>query len=419
MIPFEYALKTLLDTVSSEIPLPDELCEYVPFTACCGRILQQFVTSDHDLPPFHKSAVDGYACMHSDLVAGTPLRLLEAIPAGSVAQQIVTSGTCSKIMTGAAMPQGADYVLMVEDASENHGFIRCHRKVGTKTNICLQGEDVTANTPILAPGCNLQPQHIAILTAIGCTSVRVAKKIGVGVISTGDELIEPWEKPLHPQIRNSNSWQLMEQLNRAGALTTYYGIARDNPESFGEIFSSAITENRVVVVTGGVSTGDYDIVPETARHLGFDILFDRVAVQPGKPTTFGVRKGLGSIEGANTSEAEGMDMRESCYFFGLPGNPVSSFVQCELMVKPFLMKLMGANYVPLSLHLPLAHPFSRKQAERMSHLPARIDSSGSCSLVEYHGSGHITALDGVQCLVRIPVGVSSVAAGEAVEIVMV
>jgi molybdopterin molybdotransferase len=144
--------------------------------------------------------------------------------------------------------------------------------------------------------------------------------------------------------------------------------------------------------------GDFDVVPETVKGMGVSILFDRVAVQPGKPTTFGVGK-------------EG-------FFFGLPGNPVSTFIQFELMVKPFLMKLMGASYAPLSFLLPLSHPYSRKHTGRMAHLPATIDASGSCSLVDYHGSAHITALNFAQCIVRIPVGVSSVARGEMVEVIM-
>jgi len=144
--------------------------------------------------------------------------------------------------------------------------------------------------------------------------------------------------------------------------------------------------------------GDFDIVPQTAQSLGINILFDRVAVQPGKPTTFGT--------GAE------------CFFFGLPGNPVSSFIQFELMVRPFLMRRMGAQFIPVSLRLPLSHPFTRKQAERMAHLPAVINPLGSCTLIDYHGSGHITALDRAQAIVRIPVGVTSVSAGEQVEVIL-
>ena len=398
MIVFEEALSIILNTAKVTGALPDDKCEWVSLENSCGRILQQTVIADRDMPPFHKSAMDGYACLYSDIVAATPLRLLETIPAGGVAKYPVTKGTCSKIMTGAALPLHADYVVMIEETREEEGFIYCTTKPKSKTNICFRGEDLMAGAPVLRPGCLIQPQHIAILAAVGCTMIRVAKKIKVGVISTGDELTEPWEPPKAVQIRNSNGWQLLDQSKKAGTLATYYGIARDHEDSFIPLLSTALYENDVVIVSGGVSMGDFDIVTKTAQQLGIDILFDSVAVQPGKPTTFGVG--------------------DHGFFFGLPGNPVSSFIQFELMVKPFLMQLMGAHFAPLSLRLPLSHPFTRKQAERMSHLPAKIDPSGSCLLLNYHGSGDINSLQQANCLLRIPLGVTFVAAGEPVEIIL-
>jgi molybdopterin molybdotransferase len=398
MITFENALQIILDATRAKRGVPDEKCEYISLEEACGRILQQAVTADRDMPPFDKSAMDGYACLYSDMVAETPLRLLETIPAGSVAKYAVTTGTCSKIMTGAALPLWADYVLMVEETWEENGFIYYTSNPKRKANICYKGEDLNAGMTVLHPGCLIQPQHIAVLAAVGCTKIRVAKRVRVGIISTGDELTEPWESPETVQIRNSNGWQLLAQSKQAGALATYYGIAKDSADLFAPLLSTAIKESDVVIVSGGVSMGDFDIVPETAQRLGIDILFDRVAVQPGKPTTFGV----------------GPDG----FFFGLPGNPVSSFIQFELMVKPLLMQLMGAHYTPLSLRLPLAHPYHRKQAERMAHLPAKIDPSGSCLLLNYHGSGHINSLEQAQGLVRIPIGVTSAIAGEPVEIIL-
>jgi len=398
MVTFDEALHIVLDAAQTKEALPDEKCEVVSLEDVCGRILQQTVVADRDMPPFDKSAMDGYACLYSDIVAEIPMRLLETIPAGSVALHEIASGVCSKIMTGAALPLGADYVLMIEDAKEKDGFVIPMGEPKRKSNISHQGEDLTAGTEVFAPGCIIQPQHVAVLAAVGCTKIRVAKRVRVGIISTGDELTEPWDAPERVHIRNSNGWQLLAQSKEAGALATYYGIARDCEESFAPLLSKALEENDVVVVSGGVSMGDFDIVPETARNLGIDILFDRVAVQPGKPTTFGV--------GPNG------------FFFGLPGNPVSSFIQFELMVKPFLMRLMGAHYVPVSFRLPLAHPYARKQAERMAHLPATIDPSGSCLLLNYHGSGHINSLQQANCLARIPLGVTFVATGEPVEIIL-
>jgi len=396
MTSFEQALKIVLD--AGQMNTSKAACEQVALEDACGRILRQAVMADRDMPPFDKSAVDGYACLFADLERGLPMQLLEIVAAGTMPVHKIEAGCCTKVMTGAVVPQGTEYVLMVEETMEEQGIVRCTAKPGPKTNICHQGEDLTMGAEVLAAGTIIQPQHIALLAAMGHAKVQVAPKIKIGIISTGDELVEPWESPQIAQIRNSNSWQLMAQCKAAGASATYYGIAKDNADSFAPILAAAIKENEVVIVSGGVSIGDFDIVPETARSLGIDMLFDRVAVQPGKPTTFGL----------------GAD----CFFFGLPGNPVSSFIQFELMVKPFLMKRMGAQYSSVSLWLPMAHDFTRKQAGRMAHLPATINPSGSCCLIDYHGSGHINALDRAQCIVRIPVGLTSVSAGEYVEVIL-
>ena len=396
METFEKALQIVLDAGQASLLKQD--FEQVALEDACGRVLQQPVMADRDMPPFDKSAVDGYACKSVDLERGGPMRLLEVVAAGAMPLHQVMEGCCVKVMTGAMVPEGTECVLMVEEAWEVEGAVCCAGKSGRKTNICVQGEDLAMGAQVLDAGIVIQSQHIALLAAMGYARVQVAAKIKVGVISTGDELVEPWESPQAAQIRNSNSWQLMAQCRAAGALATYYGIAKDSVDSFAPVLAAAIKENDGVIVSGGVSMGDFDIVPQTAQSLGINILFDRVAVQPGKPTTFGV--------GAE------------CFFFGLPGNPVSSFIQFELMVKPFLMGRMGAHYAPLLLRLPLSHPFTRKQAERMAHLPAVINPVGSCTLIDYHGSGHITALDRAQGIVRIPLGVTSVSAGTHVEVIL-
>jgi len=393
MITFEQALQMVLDSVEVKVS-----CEEIPLLHATGRVLQQTIITDRNMPPFDKSAVDGYACTRSDLEQGNPMRLLEIIPAGTAPKYSITSGCCSKVMTGAMVPEGSECVAMVEDAIEEKGLIRYAGKSAYKTNICLKGEDLSAGFPILHPGCVIQPQHIAILAAVGCTEIRVAQKVEVGILSTGDELTEPWESPDSVQIRNSNAFQLMAQVERMGAKATYYGIAKDHVDSFTPLLAAALKENKVVMVSGGVSMGDFDIVPQVAQQLGVHILFDKVAVQPGKPTTFGI--------GADN------------FFFGLPGNPVSSFVQFELMVKPFLMRLMGAEYAPLSLRLPLAHSFKRKQADRMAHLPMEIDSSGRCRLLHYHGSAHIGALSRAQGVARVDLGTYELSENEIIESIL-
>ena len=405
MITFEQALKIILDAAETKTELPKEQCEYVFLENACGRILQQPIIADRDMPPFHKSAMDGYACKYADLEKGNPMRLLEIIAAGTPPKHKITESCCSKVMTGAMIPEGTECVLMVEDAIQENDSVRTipHYKLArNKTNICLQGEDLRAGARVLAPGTILMPQHIATLAAQGYTDIRVAQKLTVAVISTGDELVEPAVVPSSVQIRNSNGWQLMAQITRAGAIPSYYGIIRDWPEILRSALIQALSENTVIVLSGGVSMGDFDMVPDVLKSMGVKIFFDRVAVQPGKPTVFGILNHQG----------------KSRYLFGLPGNPVSSFIQFELMVRPLLLLLMGASHQTIALRLPMAHAYRRKGAERMAHVPMEIDESGRCRLLNYNGSGHITALNSAQGLARIPLGVLELQENAAVEVIL-
>lgn len=394
-----------MDTVGKKTDLPKEKCEYISLENSCGRVLQQTIVTDRDTPPFDKSAVDGYACKYVDLEQGRHLRLLEVIPAGTAPKHPITDGYCSKVMTGAMVPQGAEYVLMIEDAILENNTVRTapHCRIAPhKTNICLKGEDVQAGVPLLSPGALLKPQHIAMLAAYGYSELSVATKPKVGVISTGDELVEPSIIPSDVQIRNSNGWQLLAQVTRTGAHPSYYGIVRDHADDLRATLIKALSQNSVVVLSGGVSMGDFDMVPQVLKSLGVKTLFDRVAVQPGKPTLFGVWEEQG----------------DSRYLFGLPGNPVSSFIQFELMVRPLLMLLMGASPQTTTLRLPLSRPYRRKNAERMAHVPMEIDESGRCNLLNYNGSGHITALNFAQGAARIPLGVFELSENELVEVIL-
>ena len=174
---------------------------------------------------------------------------------------------------------------------------------------------------VLSKGEIIKPQHIAVLASVGCSHPQVSIRPRVGVISTGSELVEPCEKVEGPKIRNSNSYQLFAQIQRMGAVPVYYGIAEDTVESTDLYIRKAMAENNVVLVSGGVSMGDYDFVPEVFKKNGIKILFDQVAIQPGKPITFGVG--------------------ENVICFGMPGNPVSTFVQFEILVKTVFVQNDG------------------------------------------------------------------------------
>ena len=388
MITFEEAYRIVTGTVFRTGK------EQVKFNESLGRVLAVPVKSDMDMPPWNRSAVDGYACRHEDL--GIDLTVLEVIAAGVMPSKEVTPGTCSRIMTGAAVPQGADYVFMLEESEiKGEKLVRFTGKAG-RPNIAKAAEDLFKGQTVLKAGRFIKPQDIAVMAAVGATEVTVSNKVRVGVISTGNELVEPDRTPAEAQIRNSNASQLMAQVTRAGATAKYYGIASDDEVSTAKLLSAAVAENEVTLISGGVSFGDFDFVPAVMRSLGLTIHFDQVAMQPGKPLTFctGDRKAV----------------------FGLPGNPVSTFVQFEVMVRPYLNKMMGVTAEEPLLMVPLAADYSRKRADRMAWIPVIITAGGEAMPVEYHGSAHITALPDAWGIITIPRGQSWIQKGEVISV---
>jgi molybdopterin molybdotransferase len=368
--------------------------EVIPFYDSCCRILAEDIYSDTDMPSFNRSAVDGYACHISDL--NDDLEVVEVIPAGTVPQKTVGKDQCSKIMTGAIVPDGCNIVFMLED-SENlpSGKIR-FTGIRQKVNISYKGEDVRTGDIILKYGKYLKPQDIAVLASAGHVKVNVRKMPDVGIISTGDELVEPSEAPRLSQIRNSNAYQLLSQVKRAGGKGRYYGIAPDIENVTYEMIKKAIDENDIVLLTGGVSMGDFDFVPSVLQKAGVKILFDQVNVQPGKPTTFGIHK-KGVV-------------------FGLPGNPVSSFVQFETLVRPFINKMMGYDWKPVEHKMPMAVGYERKSAFRMGWIPVSVNENMEVMPVDFHGSAHITALPHADGMIVIKPGVKSLKKGEIVSV---
>ncbi|MDT8400270.1 MAG: molybdopterin molybdotransferase MoeA [Bacteroidales bacterium] len=365
--------------------------EFIPFMDSPGRVLAEDIISDIDMPPFNKTAVDGYACRRADL--GRELIINEVVAAGQVASGPVTEGRCVKIMTGAAMPEGTDWVFMVEDAEEKDGRVKFTGKAG-KDNIAKLGEDIRLGATVIKAGKIIAPQDIAVMATVGAVKVVVKQRPLVGVISTGNELVEPHLKPGPAQIRNSNAYQLIAQTIRAGGEAVYYGIAPDDEEPTFNMLSKAIEKCDIVLLTGGVSMGDYDEVPAVMKRAGVKILFDRIAVQPGKPTTFGVH--------------------DNALIFGLPGNPVSSFIQFEILVRPMIMRAMGLKDTGGEKKFKLAGDYKRKRASRLAWVPVILQNDGNVVPVEYHGSAHINALPGSYGVMKVPIGVGEIKKGESV-----
>jgi molybdopterin molybdotransferase len=368
--------------------------EVIPFMDSLGRVLAEDVISDVDMPPFDRSAVDGYACNKKDL--GSELGVLEVIPAGKQPEKFPGKNQCSKIMTGAAVPDGADFVFMVEDSEVLPSGKVKYTGTGSKFHISKKGEDVKTGDIVLHMGKLIKPQEIAVMASVGYTTVRVRKVPRIGIISTGDELVEPSDIPGLSQIRNSNAYQLLSQVKRAGGLGHYFGIAPDVESATFEMVLKALNENDIVLLTGGVSMGDFDFVPAVLEEAGVKILFDQINVQPGKPTTFGVHPGA--------------------LVFGLPGNPVSSFIQFEILVRPVICKMMGYHWEPNTYILPMAIKYERKSLIKFNWLPVFVTPEKEVRPVEYHGSAHITAMPYADGIVALPVGRKVIEKGELVSV---
>lgn len=388
MITLEQALEIAFAKAQ---PLGTEKVDFLQSTGC---ILAQDVFADADMPPFNKSAMDGYACRRTDL--DQELSVIEIIPAGYSPTKKIEAGQCSKIMTGAQVPEGADTVFMVEYAEETApGKIRFS---GTKTNsnICMKGEDLKKGDLVISAGTMLNPQHIAMLASVGCTNPSVYRKPQVGIISTGSELVNPEAVPQSSQIRNSNGPQLFAQATKYGFPVNYYGIVPDDEHLTTEIIEKSVAENDVTILSGGVSVGDFDFVPQIIRELGFEIQFSKINIKPGQHTTFA--------------------SKENKYIIGLPGNPVSSFIQFEVFALPFLRKQMNFEQAEIRLPFPMSHDYFRKKADREECLPVQVNNQNEVRMVEYHGSAHIHAYHQAFGYISVSAGTTEILKGELVHV---
>jgi molybdopterin molybdotransferase len=395
MVSFESALEIVL---SQEFT---PAAGRVPLTGSPGRILAEDIFSDMDMPPFDKSAVDGFACRWEDVHPGAgvqnsePLRVVETIPAGKIPAKKIGPGECARIMTGAMVPPGAGCVIMVEDTEPAGTDLVMIRVIPKSKNICPRAEDIRSGSLVLAKGTRIGAAHVAVMAAVGVTSPLVSDLPSVGIISTGDELVEPSVVPGMAKIRNSNGWQLEAQVAGVPAIPRYLGIAPDEGPALKKIITEALEAHDVVLLTGGVSMGDFDHVPAILAECGVGILFKKVAIQPGKPTVFG-KKG-------------------KKFVFGLPGNPVSSFVLFEMMVRPFLNRMTGSRETIREFILPMGAEFSRRKSDRKTMIPVNI-RNGAVFPVEYHGSAHINAYAVADGILVLEAGTTLVTKGEPVHV---
>ncbi len=370
---------------------PDFTEEEVALGEALGRVLSRDVASPIDSPPFDKSAMDGFAVGAED--ASPSFRIRETVAAGGASAREVRAGECVRIMTGAMLPPGTGRVIRKEFARESNGEVR-QTWQETGDNVIRRAANLRTGDVVLRPKI-LRAQDIGILAASGIPRVHVAVPPVAGIIATGSEIRGPGE-PLEPgQIYNSNGPQIEAQLASLHLPARILGVLPDAPGPLTQSVGIALKSCSLVILTGGVSEGDFDYVPRCLEELGAEILFHGVAVKPGKPTLF-ARRGRRHI-------------------FGLPGNPVSAFVIFEVFVKLFLSRLMGLAGDPPVARGRLSRAVSRKSVERDEFLPVRW-KDGRVEPLAYHGSAHLNALADAHGLIRVNKGISGIAEGEEVDV---
>ena len=379
--------------------------ETLELLAALGRVLAEPVVADRDFPPFARATRDGYAVRAAD-VAKTParLRVVGEIKAGGLPDKLtVESGHAVSIMTGAALPSGADAVVMVEYTSLDGNIVEIQRGVESGENFVPRGTEARAGQLLLDRGRRLDHAAIAIAASVGKSRVQVFRKPRVAVLSTGDEVVEINAAPGPAQIRNSNAYSLAAQIEAAGGEAIRLAIAPDEPRRLRALIEEGLGYD-LLLLTGGVSMGKYDLVEQVLAELNAEFYFTGAKIQPGKPVVFG---------SCGTSHKK--------YFFGLPGNPVSTMVTFELFVRPMIESLCGA--APQSLIFPRARLKSeiRTKTGLTRFLPAVLSGKfdhAEVELARWQGSGDIAALAAANCYVVIPPDREKIESGEWVALLM-
>lgn len=386
-------------------PLPPEPMTLT--TAALGHVLAADVLSDLDMPPYHKSMMDGYAVRCADLPTGKgTLQIVEEIAAGQVPRLTVGVGQASRIMTGAPIPPGSDAVVMVERTRQS---VDSSVEIEDRTpkpgqNILPRGAEMQRGDKVLPAGTVLRPQEFGVLSTVGRATVSVHPSPRVAILSTGDELIEPEERPEGGQIRNSNGPMLAALVSRAGGLPRYLGIARDDPAFLRPLICDGLKAN-VMLLSGGVSAGKLDLVPGVLREAGVTAHFHKVEMKPGKPVFFGtfLRPGAG----------------QPTLVFALPGNPASVLVCFELFVRPALRRLRGhTDTGPHFVTAVLSEDFVYR-TDRPTYHPAYLEWAAAgwkVRAVPWIGSADLRALTQANALVLFPPGDRRYQAGQAFEV---
>jgi len=401
-IEVEEARRLVLDGVA---PLP---AETVATVDALGRVLAAPVASGRTLPPADCSAMDGWALRAADLASASraaPRRLRAAfeVPAGGRAPRPLRPGEAARIFTGAALPPGADSVVMQEDAVAEGAEVAFVAAPARGEHVRLAGEDVRAGDEVLAAGTKLGPAQLGVLASLGRSVVRVHRRPHVAILSGGDELVEPDEDVAGGRIVASNAYSLAAQCAEAGALATNLGIARDTREELERGLAAGLGAD-LLVSSAGVSVGDHDHVRPVLEKLGCRLVFWGVAMKPGFPLTFGrFDDGRGPL------------------VFGLPGNPVSAMVTFELFVRPVLLRLGGQRVLTRPVLRAVLGETLRKNPGRLHFVRVTLAREGERFVAKSTGnqsSGVLRSMALAQGLLVFPAAASELAQGATAEVIV-
>jgi molybdopterin molybdotransferase len=396
MISFEQARQIVIEQVAGQRTTGATVT--LAIGEALGFVLAEEVRTDREYPPFDRSTRDGYAVRASEATPVARLRCVGEIKAGDTVTQALPAGACIQIMTGAAVPSGADAVVMIEFTRREGESVTFDRATQAGQNIVTRGSEARAGQMALSAGMRLGFAELAVAGQVGAAHLQCYKKPSVAILSTGDEVVAVTETPGPFHIRNSNSVSLGAQVALAGGSPVGLGNVRDRVEDLSAKIAQGL-QHDVLVLSGGVSMGKYDLVESVLKGLGAEFYFDAVAIRPGKPAVFGRCR--------NT------------WVFGLPGNPVSTMVTFQLFVVPAIDLRSGTEPRPLPLLEATIASAIKEKAALTHFLPARLEWSGlapKVTVLRWQGSGDIAALTRANCFVMVPADRLDIAAGEKVSV---
>lgn len=398
MLSYEQARQIIIEEIGEK--KGPRATEQVRVGDALGFVLAQEVKTDREYPPFNRATRDGYAVVAAGAKVGATLKCTGEIKAGDRVTNELWAETCIQIMTGAAVPSGADAVVMIEHTNRDGDQVRFERDAVVGQNFVPQGSEARAGQTILTPGTRLGYAELASAAQVGAAELKCASKPRVAILSTGDEIVPVDSVPGRFQIRNSNSVSLAAQVRLAGGMPVLLGNAMDREDDLASRIRRGLHED-LLVLSGGVSMGKYDLVEKVLTEMGTEFYFDAVAIRPGKPAVFG-----------KCGEK---------FVFGLPGNPVSTMVTFELFVAPAVDLLAGAEARALPI-IEARLGKALKEKPGVTHfLPARMEGQGAereVIVLKWQGSGDVSALAQANCFVVVPMEREKIDVGERVEVMV-